>query len=58
MNMIMIETDSPYAAPIPYRGQINFPQNVVFVAEKISILKELLKSLSHVFFDHIDIKFG
>ncbi len=38
---IMIETDSPYAAPTPYRGQINYPIYVKEVAEKIATLKSL-----------------
>jgi TatD DNase family protein len=38
---IMIETDSPYAAPAPYRGQVNYPVYVVEVAKKIAALKNL-----------------
>jgi TatD DNase family protein len=38
---IMIETDSPYASPIPYRGQINYPIYVKEVAKKISELKKI-----------------
>lgn len=38
---IMIETDSPYAAPTPYRGQTNFPIYVKEVAKKIAELKNL-----------------
>jgi len=38
---IMIETDSPYAAPMPYRGQLNYPKYVVEVARKIAELKGL-----------------
>ena len=40
-DMIMIETDSPYAAPTPYRGQINYPIYVKEVAKKIAELKNL-----------------
>lgn len=39
LNMIMIETDSPYAAPVPYRGHTNYPHYVVEVAKKIATLK-------------------
>jgi TatD DNase family protein len=39
LEMIMIETDSPYAAPAPYRGQTNYPEYVIEVAKKIATLK-------------------
>ncbi len=38
---IMIETDSPYAAPSAYRGQLNYPKYVVEVAKKIAELKNI-----------------
>lgn len=39
MDRLLIETDSPYLAPIPYRGKSNEPKYVVKVAEKIAELK-------------------
>ncbi len=41
IEMLMIETDSPYAAPLRYRGQINYPIYVLEVAKKIAYLKNL-----------------
>jgi len=36
---ILIETDSPFLAPVPNRGKLNEPSNVKYVAEKIAELK-------------------
>ena len=36
LNRILAETDSPFAAPAPYRGQRNEPAYVEFVARKIA----------------------
>ena len=38
---ILLETDSPYLSPEPYRGKKNVPSNVYFVAQKISELKNI-----------------
>ena len=38
---ILIETDSPYLSPEPYRGKKNRPANVYYVALKISELKNI-----------------
>ena len=39
LDRMLIETDSPYLAPIPFRGKINQPAYVRFVAEEIARLK-------------------
>jgi TatD DNase family protein len=41
LNKILIETDAPFLAPEPYRGQKNEPSYVKYVAQKIADLKEL-----------------
>jgi TatD DNase family protein len=39
LDRMMIETDAPYVAPIPFRGELNRPEYVVKIAEKIAKLK-------------------
>ncbi len=39
IDKILIETDSPYLAPVPYRGQPNQPAYVKYVAEYIAHLR-------------------
>ncbi len=38
-DRFLIETDSPYLAPVPYRGKPNYPQYVQHVAEHIAELR-------------------
>jgi len=40
-NRLLIETDCPYLAPVPFRGQINEPKNVKIVAERIAAITNL-----------------
>lgn len=39
LNRILIETDSPYLAPVPHRGKLNDPSKVIHVAEMIATLR-------------------
>jgi len=39
LDRILIETDSPYLAPVPHRGKLNDPSNVIHVAEMIASLR-------------------
>ncbi|WP_422667271.1 TatD family hydrolase [Buchnera aphidicola] len=41
LDRILIETDSPYLAPVPYRGQENQPAYLLEIAKNISILKKI-----------------
>ena len=56
LDRMLIETDSPYLAPIPYRGKINEPAWVAKVGEFIANLKgvdvqELAKKTSNNFYE-------
>ena len=39
LNRLLIETDSPYLAPTPFRGKMNQPGYVRHVAEHIAVLR-------------------
>ncbi len=41
LDRLLIETDSPFLAPVPYRGKLNDPSKVIHVAEKVAELKGL-----------------
>ena len=41
LDRILVETDSPYLAPVPYRGKTNEPAYVRHVAEEIARLRKL-----------------
>lgn len=39
LDRCLIETDSPYLAPVPYRGKVNEPAHVAWVAAKLAEIK-------------------
>jgi len=41
LDRCLIETDSPYLAPVPFRGRTNSPAYVPFVAQQLAALKGL-----------------
>ena len=41
IDHLMIETDCPYLAPHPFRGKLNEPANVVYIAQEIAKLKNM-----------------
>lgn len=41
IEQILLETDSPFLTPAPYRGRENAPFYIPFVAEKVAEVKEL-----------------
>lgn len=54
-DRLLVETDSPFLAPIPLRGHRNEPANVKYVAEKLSQIKnisydEMAEITSHNFY--------
>ena len=48
LDRLLIETDSPYLAPMPYRGRINNPSYVPLVAKQLSLIRpESLEVIAH-----------
>ena len=43
LDKILVETDSPYLAPVPFRGKRNEPSYVNYTLEKISQIKKITK---------------
>lgn len=41
LDRLLIETDSPYLAPVPYRGKTNNPSYVPYVAAQLATLRGL-----------------
>jgi len=41
LERILIETDCPYLTPEPFRGSRNFSQNLKYICEKISEIKQI-----------------
>ena len=41
LEYLLIETDCPYLTPHPFRGKLNEPANVVYIAQEIAKLKNM-----------------
>ncbi len=40
IDRLLIETDSPYLAPVPYRGKVNSPAYVPYVAQQLAQIRQ------------------
>ena len=40
LNKLLVETDSPFLAPVPLRGKKNEPSFIKYTVEKLSLIKE------------------
>ena len=41
LDKILLETDCPYLAPVPFRGKLNEPSYLTYIADKIAEIKEI-----------------
>ena len=40
-NLYLVETDSPYISPEPYRDDLNVPSNIKYIVEKLAEIKNV-----------------
>lgn len=58
-DRLLVETDSPYLAPVPMRGKRNEPAFVRFVAQKVAEIRGIeLEELSEITFENTCRLFG
>ena len=43
IDRLMVETDSPYLAPMPYRSKSNEPSYIIHTVDKLAELKKMSK---------------
>jgi TatD DNase family protein len=57
LDRMLIETDSPYLAPVPFRGKTNNPSFVPYVAKQIAMVRgvdvETIASATSLNFSHL-----
>lgn len=41
LDKLLLETDAPYLAPVPYRGKLNSPAYLNYIAQEIANIKEI-----------------
>jgi len=59
LNHIVLETDSPYLTPVPYRGKPNESSYLLFVAEKVAeLLQVSLETVAAITTENSKLIFG
>ena len=59
LDRILIETDSPYLAPVPFRGKSNNPSYVPYVAQQIATLRGVsVEAVAEATSTNFDVLFG
>ena len=41
ISKMILETDGPFLAPVPYRGKVNKPEYLLYTAQKIAELRNI-----------------
>ena len=59
LDRCLIETDSPYLAPVPHRGKTNTPAWVPLVAQQLALLKDVpLEDIERITTRNFELLFG
>lgn len=59
LKMIVLETDAPYLAPVPYRGKRNEPAYIPLIADRICEILGISKEmLSRITFENAEAVYG
>ena len=59
LDRMLIETDSPYLAPVPYRGKTNNPSYLPRVAEQLALVKGMdISDIARITSANFDTLFG
>ena len=58
VDKILLETDSPYLSPAPYRGKVNAPSNIPIIAQKVSELLNIhVKDVADITYNNARVLF-
>ena len=56
---LLIETDSPYLSPVPFRGKKNEPSYIIYTLEKLAQIKKInLKDIEKITNDNFNTLFN
>jgi TatD DNase family protein len=59
LDRVLIETDSPYLAPVPFRGKTNNPSYVPYVAMQLAALRgQTVEAIAQASSDNFSRLFG
>ena len=55
LDRLLIETDSPYLAPVPFRGKTNTPAYVPYVAQQVAQVRGMtVEAVAQLTSDNFD----
>jgi TatD DNase family protein len=59
LDHLVLETDSPYLTPVPFRGKPNESSYLIYVAQKLADIKQIsIESLAEITTHNSKLVFG